>query len=224
MHPILVQEMKWMHPWCLLGAPFNCLFQCLRDLIPAVSLFFHRGCWCGDDCWSRACRQGITSPPFLFSPNLPCFLLLHVKKCPGWASSRACWRARETQSRIGCWGRPGWMEISQTQMYWMLCLCDICFHLFLVKAMGQPGHYPSEDAKIHKKFAWSRQELGQCLCKKSWNHLGSTPRGYSEARLNMWARFFFERPALCIRGNSFWSCVGCWHAVDLMFCSSCGRA
>ena len=53
------------------------------------------------------------------SPNLPCFLLLHVKKCPGWASSRACWRARETQSRISCWGRPGWMEISQTQMYWM---------------------------------------------------------------------------------------------------------
>ena len=53
------------------------------------------------------------------SPNLPCFLPLHVKKCSGWASSRACWRARETQSRISCWGRPGWMEISQTQMYWM---------------------------------------------------------------------------------------------------------
>ena len=31
------------------------------------------------------------------------------------------------------------------------CLCDICAHLFLVKAMGQPGHYPSEDAEIHKK-------------------------------------------------------------------------
>ena len=94
----------------------------------------------------------------------------------------------------------------------------IKFELFLFNLMVRNGW--SEIAILKIDWSWTRKNdllgggfkyfLFSPLFEEDFQYFSDGLKPPTSLGINMWASFFSQWPTSCTRGNSLYSCVGCW--------------